>query len=50
MSLIECLPEISYLGRETAIIVITGLFMIAVSFLIYRIRECNKLKKFLGID
>ena len=50
MSLIECIPQVEQLGKDTAIIIMTGLFMIAVSFLIFRIKENNQLKKFLGID
>ncbi len=50
MSLIECLPQINSLNRDTAIIVITSLFIIAVSLLIFRVIENNKLKKSLGID
>ena len=50
MSLIECIPHVSPLGEDTGIIIMTGLFMIAVTFLIFRIKENNQLKKFLGID
>ena len=50
MSLLNCLPQISFLGRETAIIIMTGLFMVAVFLLILKIRENTKLKEYLGID